>query len=157
MKQCIKCEEFKPFEDFTKNASKKNGTNGVCKLCQRKIAKKHYEANKAVYLDRNKRRTQEIVCFLREYKDNHPCAICGESFPACLDFHHLVQDEKEHLVSQMRGQCLEAVKAEIAKCVLICSNCHRKYHAGYAPVVQRIEYLASNQESVGSNPTRGTS
>lgn len=59
---------------------------------------------------------------------NKPCADCGNSFPTCcMDFHHLF-DKKFEI-----GRCihfgLKRLKAEIAKCVVICSNCHRIRHS----------------------------
>lgn len=72
----------------------------------------------------------EIRNFLFEYKQSRPCPNCGESDPVCLDFHHLDPTIKEFNVTQPKGRSLEKIKAEISKCVVICSNCHRKLHAG---------------------------
>lgn len=60
------------------------------------------------------------------------CVVCGENEPVCMDFHHLDPTKKEFNISYMfsRGLSLESVLKEIEKCVVLCSNCHRKYHAG---------------------------
>ena len=56
------------------------------------------------------------------------CTQCGESTPVCLDFHHV--GDKDMEVSKMWGMNDERVRKEIEKCILLCSNCHRKVHAG---------------------------
>lgn len=59
----------------------------------------------------------------REAKDK-PCADCGKRFPACaMDFDH-VRGIKLFDVSSKLGTPEELI-AEIAKCDVICSNCHR--------------------------------
>ena len=65
------------------------------------------------------------------------CKACGEKHPACLDFHHRdpatkTRGARDGCVAQMAGRGRVAMMlAEIEKCDLICSNCHRKlHHAG---------------------------
>lgn len=68
------------------------------------------------------------------------CQQCGEMDPACLDFHHLNPEEKSFNVGGLKGGLHnpEKVREEIAKCVVLCANCHRKLHAGrFHLVVQR--------------------
>lgn len=53
------------------------------------------------------------------------CADCGyDSHPAALDFDH-VRGEKLFSVSRGAGYPWETVLEEIAKCEVVCSNCHR--------------------------------
>lgn len=57
-----------------------------------------------------------------------PCADCGGSFPpVCMDFDHLPEFDKVLDVSRMyRGSTpMETILAEIAKCEVVCANCHR--------------------------------
>ncbi len=69
---------------------------------------------------------------LRDYawdiKTAGQCIKCGESDPRCLDFHHINPATKVDAISNMvRGAySLDSLQTEIAKCNLICSNCHRK-------------------------------
>ena len=50
---------------------------------------------------------------------------CGERFPSeCMDFDH-VRGSKLHRVSHMWSMSDEKFSTEIAKCELVCSNCHR--------------------------------
>ena len=56
--------------------------------------------------------------------------MCGENHPACLDFHHKDKKDKSFNVAIMAssGYSIEKIKEEIAKCIVLCSNCHRKEH-----------------------------
>ena len=54
-----------------------------------------------------------------------PCADCGGTFPPCVyDFHH-VNGHKELTVSKTITIAKYRLEREIAKCVLLCANCHR--------------------------------
>lgn len=66
---------------------------------------------------------------MKEYKSNIQCFKCHENHPATLDFHHLNKNEKEYNVSDMvTTQSKSRILKEIEKCVILCSNCHRKEH-----------------------------
>jgi transposase len=63
------------------------------------------------------------------------CAICGyDRYPAALEFHHLDPEEKRMAISRSGSPSLEAIRAEVKKCVLLCSNCHAEVEAGAAVV-----------------------
>jgi hypothetical protein len=58
------------------------------------------------------------------------CCLCPENDSSCLDFHH-VTDKYRPIAHMITGNySLDTLKKEIAKCVILCSNCHRKLHAG---------------------------
>jgi len=56
-----------------------------------------------------------------------PCADCGGSFPPCaMDFDHRSSELKEFGVTRMIGRSgTERILAEVAKCDIVCANCHR--------------------------------
>lgn len=60
------------------------------------------------------------------------CLICGEKDPCCLQFHHLNPKEKSIEVSKLVNQKapITRIAEEIEKCVVLCANCHAKFHAG---------------------------
>ena len=58
------------------------------------------------------------------------CVKCGESDPACLDFHHRDGDEKQANLAVVGASWSQArLEEELAKCDVLCANCHRKLHA----------------------------
>ena len=80
-------------------------------------------------------RQDSITKWFKEYKLSLKCEICGESHPACLDFHHRDPEEKDIEIARAvnRGRSIEKIKQEIDKCQVLCANCHRKLH--YAGLV----------------------
>jgi 5-methylcytosine-specific restriction endonuclease McrA len=64
------------------------------------------------------------------------CKLCGyDRCMAALEFHHLVPTEKRFGLSH-RGvaRSSAAARAEAARCVLLCANCHAEVEAGLATV-----------------------
>jgi hypothetical protein len=118
--------------DFHVNGFNKNGTRKyqwACKTCWKKIASKrskaHYHANKEYYRERNKRHKLELMAFIRALKDNKRCTDCQKKFRYyVLQFDH-VRGVKSYDVSRMRSlNSKKAVLNEVAKCDLVCANCH---------------------------------
>lgn len=60
---------------------------------------------------------------------SQPCADCGGTFdPVCMDFDHLDPTAKEFNISEAAASGnvgWERIEAEIAKCEVVCANCHR--------------------------------
>jgi hypothetical protein len=56
-----------------------------------------------------------------------PCVDCRQRFAPCaMDFDHRDPDMKRYTVSRMIGRAgTERILAEVAKCDIVCANCHR--------------------------------
>ena len=83
------------------------------------------------YRDRGDRRVyrQQLRQSLRVYTDelkHGPCEDCGNTFPPeCMDFDHAGSKRNNVATMVSHGTGRVAIEAEIAKCSLVCSNCHR--------------------------------
>lgn len=99
----------------------------------RAYRRKHYYNNKEVYIERAKATKKRVREYANIMKDK--CVLCGETEKVCLDFHHL-KDKGEGVNKLIQKCSLKRVKEEIEKCVVLCSNCHRKLHAGIAQLVE---------------------
>lgn len=64
------------------------------------------------------------------------CLCCPELDPACLAYHHRPGEKKISSVSALRNGSTKRVLAEIAKCDLLCANCHAKIHNPGLPARQ---------------------
>lgn len=63
--------------------------------------------------------------FLLEVKSG-PCSDCGNKFPVeCMDFDHRDGETKRFSISKMKTHNEVRIREEIAKCDLVCANCHR--------------------------------
>lgn len=97
---------------------------------EREYGRAHYRRNKQKYFDKAaKAKLKRKAWFLETYKDILVCK-CGESDIRCLDFHHLDPKTKVKMVSELiRTSGKKKIAEEIAKCEVLCANCHRKIHA----------------------------
>lgn len=76
------------------------------------------------------RRRREVRALLTRLRRAGACQLCGEPDPIVLDFHHVDPASKRFTVGGRRCRTMSAVTAEVTKCCLICSNCHRRVNAG---------------------------
>jgi hypothetical protein len=133
-KRCYACSEAKPYDQFYKDRSRKDGYGNVCKACDdAKSARNHRITREAKAAERTARRfgkyrgqTHEATLGeLRKLK-SVPCMDCGGTYPpVCMDFDHRPGAEKKFNIAQWRQFSAFELVAEIAKCDLVCSNCHR--------------------------------
>jgi hypothetical protein len=68
---------------------------------------------------------QQLKKRLSEIKEKSGCVYCGINNHIILDFDHL--KDKKYNISRMihDGFSWAAIKKEIAKCEVVCANCHR--------------------------------
>ena len=68
---------------------------------------------------------QQFKTRLAEIKEASGCVDCGINNHILLDFDHL--KDKKYNISRMihDGFSWAAIKKEIAKCEVVCANCHR--------------------------------
>jgi hypothetical protein len=72
----------------------------------------------------NAKRHAKVRALLKELKAK-PCADCNQSFPPyVMHFDHRNPADKKYNVAKMLNNGLDTVRAEIAKCDLVCANCH---------------------------------
>jgi hypothetical protein len=75
---------------------------------------------------RNKERAAANLAWITEHKLGQGCADCGyREHSAALDLDHLPGQEKVGILSRMLWHRREVVIREIAKCEVVCANCHR--------------------------------
>jgi methionyl-tRNA synthetase len=87
-----------------------------------------YEANKSLLLEKQKLKKRRRKLEAIEYLGGK-CNNCGGMVhPAAFEFHHRDPAGKERDPSKMLNLSWERAKAELAKCDLVCANCHREIH-----------------------------
>lgn len=129
MKQCSKCHVEKPESEFNSKGKGSARLQTFCKVCNREYQKSHYSSNKAYYYEKKTRYTTEARQFYKELKSTLKCERCPENHPACLDFHHIDSLDKVYTIGRMAHMLSkETLLKEVAKCIVLCSNCHRKEH-----------------------------
>lgn len=65
-----------------------------------------------------------------QLKESLECIQCGIKHPAVLQFHHRSETTKQYEISRMVNQNLnhDLILKEIAKCDVLCANCHAIWH-----------------------------
>ena len=118
MKLCRYCKKSYPETDF-----------GVAKTTDTKV----YRRQKCRYCYR---KTKNILKATRRdlietTKAEQGCLRCKIRDPRVLEFHHLDTTQKEFSIADYyySQYGVERLEQEIAKCVVICANCHRILHA----------------------------
>ena len=82
----------------------------------------------------NRSRRRIIRKWLTECKSSLGYSECGETFARCLGFHRTKRKDNEyHPIGRMPqdGYSKKRILEEIQKCIILCSNCHRKQQASF--------------------------
>jgi hypothetical protein len=125
----------KPVEEYPRREKTKDNLRAFCRPCHNEYKKQYYKSCSFEQKEAAKARNRKYQIELREWISNEVkkggCCLCGESNPICLDFHHVIQDEKSDWIHRLISQnSRKKLEIELRKCAVVCSNCHRKIHAG---------------------------
>ena len=127
MKLCSCCGISKDESEYNKKRADK--LQPYCKVCQGIRARKQYAENKEhqkkqIFKGRKERQIKSHEYMLELFKGG--CVDCGITDPEVLEWYHL--GDKTHLISKLlqEGSSRERLDKELAKCDLVCANCHRK-------------------------------
>jgi transcription elongation factor Elf1 len=117
-----------PWEDKSKYRS------DAYREYMRNYQKDWHQQNKAQRLARAHERKEQLRVFYNKLKENLECAQCGENHPATIQFHHRDPQQKDFNLSAAvrQGYSAERIKREMAKCTVLCANCHAKLHYDWA-------------------------
>lgn len=123
MKRCGACKEMKAFAEFHRRG---RGFQTWCKSCRRTYDSAYHRRTRPTRLAQKRRQHALIAEWYRALKTKTPCADCGETFHhAAMSWDHLPGSEKLDDVSSLVSRHNRAlILAEIAKCELVCANCH---------------------------------
>lgn len=122
-KCCPSCGEIKPRTEFYKAVKRGKRVHGSwCKKCMKRQVLERQRKNKERYVKQKGGCCQAVI-------DGRLCGF--NTYYGALEFHHVDPNEKDSKISSLtRRADSPEVQAELAKCVLVCSNCHRMIHAG---------------------------
>lgn len=88
--------------------------------------RKHYLANREHYIQQARDKRAERRAYVVAAKTDKPCTDCKVIYPSyVVDFDHLGEDKDRDIAKMITHSSLAKIILEIAKCELVCSNCHR--------------------------------
>jgi len=163
IRECSGCGDIKPVIAFAtfRTAGGELRRRGICKKCRGAYAVENAESLRVYRKQYNKRTTtkrhldqaarrQTAKSFVDAYKEARPCADCGRKFPAvAMDLDHVRGGKVRNVSGLVSGSYkLELIKAEIAKCDVVCACCHRIRTAKRKENVSpRVKVRAAKNES----------
>ena len=141
MRRCGRCEEEKPLDDFAWRRKSKGQKDNYCRDCRAAYKQEHYTVNKRRYIDAAPRRREKIflerIEYLLGFLRGHPCSDCGETDPLVLEFDH-VESKSFGISAGLRDRAWQSVLDEMAKCDVVCANCHRRRTARRGGFVRAV-------------------
>lgn len=92
---------------------------------QTEAQRRHYQANKALYIERANARKRAVVQKVQALKEAEPCTDCGIKYPYyVMQYDHIGDDKVMNVTRLARSASWSRILQEIAKCELVCANCH---------------------------------
>jgi hypothetical protein len=89
-------------------------------------------AYKAIAAEKARKRKKVRRDWLFDLKSKLACSRCGyKEHPAALQFHHTDDESKVAgvtFLTRSTTASFETIMDEIAKCVVLCANCHAIHH-----------------------------
>jgi hypothetical protein len=125
VKRCARCGETKPLSDFHTHKTRRDGVQTYCKPCRAEIDHERYQRLRGTRVpSRVWERGRHD--WLLSLKSGKPCTDCGRIFPPeVMQWDHVPGAPKlGNMSTDFRGRSREEILDEIAKCELVCANCH---------------------------------
>jgi 5-methylcytosine-specific restriction endonuclease McrA len=136
VKICTKCGLEKFESDFFVKDRRTGRLHAQCKLCYKEHRQTyyshHYATYRDLYLKRAKVRRDKLRAEFRsnmlDYLSDKACVDCGEDDIRVLELDHIHPEQKNFNISQAVkfGYSWEEVLTEMAKCRILCANCHKR-------------------------------
>jgi hypothetical protein len=122
-RRCKRCERTLPLDAFNRY---KDGHQWWCRECFKAYFRERGQVHiRQVTAARDLRRERAHRHVLARL-DGVVCADCGESDVLVLEFDHLAEKTTEVSALVAASTRIDLIDLEIAKCEVVCCNCHRR-------------------------------
>lgn len=126
MKICSRCNHEKELTEFHFRNKTKGTYKPWCKPCVKEYDQEAYKDGRKTgnsIESRNAIRDRNLE-YIKTYLMTHSCVDCGTDDIRVLEFDHL-SDKVKNISYMRQSYSLENIKLEVAKCDVVCANCHR--------------------------------
>lgn len=115
LKTCKSCNIELPITKFKMRSSK-----------GRQSGQRHSMCNRCLYVKYTRPEAERKLKEVHDYQLKHGCVDCGyKKHPAALEFDHMPGVKKVFNIGEKIGSySRDVLWAEIAKCEIVCANCH---------------------------------
>jgi lysyl-tRNA synthetase class I len=74
----------------------------------------------------DRKHKSHLIKYIQEMKSSSPCLDCKLSYPYyVMDFDHVRGRKQKNVMELINTLSKKKIDEEIAKCEIVCSNCHR--------------------------------
>lgn len=110
---CTSCSVVLPLSKYKKRGTREPGM-------------RHTMCNRCLYVKYTRPEAERKTILVQAYKLEQGCADCGyDRHPAALEFDHRPgTDKKFNVMEKVGSYKIERIWEEIAKCEVVCANCH---------------------------------
>ena len=124
VKRCSRCNTEKAEDQF--HRSTRHGRQAWCRPCRKVFDAAYHQRNKERRLAQKKVLHLKFKEWYISLKSGKPCTDCGGTFPpTAMQWDHLPGTDKVgDLGTLWRRHNKQLILDEIAKCELVCANCH---------------------------------
>jgi transcriptional regulator with XRE-family HTH domain len=123
LRRCGRCGYHLPTECFNRLGA---GRQWWCRTCFAAYFRARGDLHRRQSNTAKLARTQALREYVLEHLLRTRCTDCGERDPVVLEFDH-IGEKVAHVARLLSdGASKKAVDAEIARCEVVCANCHRR-------------------------------
>lgn len=122
-RSCRSCGVTKSLGEFVGSTRSRMGRTRECKACASHRTLTHKRRDHPDGYRPPGWKEREV---LRDAAKDQPCADCGQSYPLpIMEFDHVRGTKVANVSAMVAGGTTKAFLAELAKCDVVCANCHR--------------------------------
>jgi hypothetical protein len=142
--RCRFCKSEKPLRQFLATFSRRH----ECLKCVAEAQKQFRKNHPAIARKISAKLSATARKYIADAK-KVPCQLCGKSWPPyVMDFHHGAAEPKTAAISKMTGSSVTRISKEMAKCKLVCANCHRNETHNEEHLVPVLKNRTSRREII---------
>ena len=146
MKQCKSCNQVLPETKFkfrSQGGRQRGQRNSMCNRC--------------LYVKYTRPNADKKLKEVQDYQMEKGCADCGyAAHPAAMEFDHVNGDDKCFNIGEKIGAYTrEVIWAEIAKCEVVCANCHAIRTANRRELVTIPDAESSSKHTISRRERDG--
>jgi transposase-like protein len=123
LRRCGRCGHELPIECFNRLG---DGYQWWCRSCFAAYFRARGDMHRNQSRAAKRARQEALRAHILDYLRDHACLDCGEKDPIVLEFDHVAEKTAGISALLTATATTVAVDAEMARCEVVCANCHRR-------------------------------
>jgi transposase-like protein len=123
LRRCGRCGHDLPIESFNRLG---DGFQWWCRSCFAAYFRARGDVHRNQSRAAKRARQEALRAHILDYLRDRSCRDCGESDPIVLEFDHVAEKTAGVSALLTATATVAAIDAEMARCEVVCANCHRR-------------------------------